>query len=69
MVVIKVTPLVSAIQLEDFIRAAGTAAQTTRDFLGFYALSIAVYLVISGLSMWGQAALGRRLSAHDGWDR
>lgn len=69
MVVIKVTPLVSAIQLEDFIRAAGTAAQTTRDFLGFYALTIAVYLAISALSMWAQAALGRRLSAHDGWTR
>ena len=65
MVVIKVTPLVSAIQLEDFIRAAGTAAQSTREFLGFYALTIAVYLALSGASMAAQGAVGRRLARHE----
>ncbi len=64
MVVIKVTPLVSAIQLEDFIRAAGTAGQNTREYFAFFGIVLLVYLLISGASMFTQLRLERRLFRH-----
>lgn len=64
MVVIKTTPFVSAIQLEEFIRAAGTAGQNTKHYFLFYGIAIVGYLVISGLSMWGQHAIQARLFRH-----
>ncbi|MCZ8036514.1 MAG: ABC transporter permease subunit [Novosphingobium sp.] len=66
MAVIKKTPLVSAIQLEDFIRAAGTAGQNTRQYFVFYGAVIAVYLVLSGLSMLVQHRIETRLERHRG---
>jgi His/Glu/Gln/Arg/opine family amino acid ABC transporter permease subunit len=61
MVVIKNTPFVSAIQLEDFIAAAGTAGENTKHYFAFYGMVFAVYLLISGLSIYGIARLERRL--------
>jgi His/Glu/Gln/Arg/opine family amino acid ABC transporter permease subunit len=61
MVVIKNTPLVSVVGLEDFIRAAGTAGQNTKEHLFFYGVVIAVYLVLSAVSMGLQARIERRL--------
>jgi polar amino acid transport system permease protein len=64
MVVIKTTPFVSTIQLEEFIRAAGTAGQNTKHYFLFYGIAIVGYLLISGLSMWGQYAIETRLFRH-----
>jgi His/Glu/Gln/Arg/opine family amino acid ABC transporter permease subunit len=66
MVVIKTTPLLSAIQIEDFIRAAGTAGQNTKHYFAFYGASIAVYLLISGASMLAQFRIEKRLFQHMG---
>ena len=64
MVTIKVTPLVSAIQLEDFIRAAGTAGQNTKHYFFFFGAVLLVYLVLSGISMIIQSRGERRLFRH-----
>jgi His/Glu/Gln/Arg/opine family amino acid ABC transporter permease subunit len=64
MSVIKKTPLVSAIQLEDFIRAAGTAGQNTKYYFFFYGIVIAVYLMLSAITLVVQDRLERRLFRH-----
>ncbi len=61
MVVIKNTPLVSVVGLEDFIRVAGTAGQNTKEYLFFYAVVIVVYLILSAVSMTIQGGIERRL--------
>jgi His/Glu/Gln/Arg/opine family amino acid ABC transporter permease subunit len=61
MVVIKNTPLVSVVGLEDFIRAAGTAGQNTKEYLFFYGVVIVVYLVLSAVSMAVQGGIEHRL--------
>jgi His/Glu/Gln/Arg/opine family amino acid ABC transporter permease subunit len=66
MVVIKITPLVSAIQVEDFIRAAGTAGQNTKHYFVFYGAVLVVYLAISGSSMLIQYHGQKRLFRHIG---
>ncbi len=66
MAVIKKTPLVSAIQLEDFIRAAGTAGQNTKHFFVFYGAVIVFYLLLSALSMGLQIAIEQRLYRYQG---
>lgn len=45
---LKTTPLVSAIGLQDLIRAAGDAGQNTKYYFQFYMTSLIVYLVIAG---------------------
>ena len=62
MVIIKNTPLVSVVGLEDFMRAAGTAGQNSKRYLFFYGLVIVVYLVLSGISMAVQARIESRLT-------
>lgn len=64
MVVIKNTPFVSAIGLEDFIRAAGTAGQNTKKFFLFYFAVLLTYLAISAATMALQAYLSGRLFRH-----
>ena len=66
MVVIKNTALVSAVGLYDLVGAASTAGQNTKHYLTFYLAVIAIYLLLSGLSMTGQAWCERRLYAIDG---
>ncbi len=66
MVTIKVTPLVSAIQLEDFIRAAGTAGQNTKHYFLFFGAVMVVYLALSGASMIAQSRGEQRLFRHIG---
>lgn len=61
LVVLKNTPLVSAIGLHDLIRAAGTAGQNTKQYFTFYVTVLAVYLVVSALSMAAQRAAERRV--------
>ena len=64
MVVIKNTPFVSAIGLQDLIRAAGTAGQNTRQYFTFYMVVLVSYLSISGLTLFLQYRLDRRLFRH-----
>lgn len=64
MVVIKNTPFVSAIGLEDFIRAAGTAGQNTKQYFAFYLAVLVTYLAVSGVTMVAQARLSGRLFRH-----
>jgi len=64
MAVIKKTPLVSAIQLEDFIRAAGTAGQNTKHYFFFYGVVIVVYLMLSAVALLAQGRCERRLFRH-----
>ena len=62
MVIVKNTPLVSVVGLEDFIRAAARPARTPRNTSFFFGLVIAVYLVLSGVSMAVQARIETRLT-------
>lgn len=62
MVIIKNTPLVSVVGLEDFIRAAGTAGQNTKEYFAFYGIVILVYLVLSAASMALQSLIEGRLA-------
>jgi His/Glu/Gln/Arg/opine family amino acid ABC transporter permease subunit len=64
MVVIKNTPFVSAIGLQDLIRAAGTAGQNTRQYFTFYMVVLIGYLGISGITLLVQSRLDRRLFRH-----
>jgi His/Glu/Gln/Arg/opine family amino acid ABC transporter permease subunit len=64
MVVIKNTPFVSAIGLQDLIRAAGTAGQNTRQYFTFYLVVLIGYLCISGITLLLQSQLDRRLFRH-----
>jgi putative lysine/arginine/ornithine/histidine/octopine transport system permease protein len=47
-ITLKLTPLVAAIGLEDLLRVAGEAGKSTRDYLLFYLVALAIYLVIAG---------------------
>jgi len=64
MVVVKNTPFVSAIGLEDLIRAAGTAGENTKQFFSFYGAVLVGYLLLSGVTMAVQWAIDRRLFRH-----
>ena len=64
MVMIKNTPLVSAIGLADLIKQANTAGANTRAYFLFFFVALAVYLVLSAASMWGQARAERQLFRH-----
>lgn len=61
MVVVKNTPFVSAIGLEDLIRAAGTAGENTKHFFTFYGAVLVGYLLLSGVTMLLQWGIDRRL--------
>ncbi|CAN0597653.1 unnamed protein product, partial [Ectocarpus sp. 12 AP-2014] len=54
MVMIKNTPLVSAIGVSDLIRQASRAGENTREYLAFFLAALAVYLVLSGVSLFAQ---------------
>jgi His/Glu/Gln/Arg/opine family amino acid ABC transporter permease subunit len=64
MVVIKNTPFVSAIGLQDLIRVAGTAGQNTRQYFTFYMVVLISYLGIAGVTLLLQSQLDRRLFRH-----
>jgi His/Glu/Gln/Arg/opine family amino acid ABC transporter permease subunit len=66
MTTLKNTPLVSAIGLQDLIRAAGEAAQNTKQYFQFYMASLVIYLVIAGAALLFQTHLEGRLFAHLG---
>lgn len=51
MTVLKETALVSAIGLEDLLRAAGLAAAATRQHFLFYTAVVVLYLCVTGLAM------------------
>lgn len=60
-ITVKLTPLVAAIGLEDLLRIAGEAGKSTRDYLLFYLLALAVYLVIAAAIGVLQDRVERRL--------
>lgn len=64
MVMIKNTPLVSAIGLPDLIGQANTAGQNTKAYFAFFTAVLAIYLTISALSMTVQLRAERRLARH-----
>jgi polar amino acid transport system permease protein len=64
MVMIKNTPLVSAIGLADLIRQAETAGANTRAYFLFFFVALGVYLIVSAASMWGQSRAERQLFRH-----
>jgi ABC-type arginine transport system permease subunit len=64
MVVIKHTPFVSAIGLEDLIRTAGTAGENTKQFIAFYATVVIAYLAISAATLFIQSVFERRIYRH-----
>ena len=66
MVLIKNTPLVSAIGLLDLVRAAATAGENTKHFFTFYGSVLVAYLVLSGGTMIVQGAIERRAHRHLG---
>jgi His/Glu/Gln/Arg/opine family amino acid ABC transporter permease subunit len=64
MAALNISPLLAAIQLEDFIRAAGTAGQNTKHYFMFYGVVILVYLTLSGLSLLLQGRMEKMLYRH-----
>jgi len=64
--VIKTTPLLAAIGLEDFVRAADTAGQNTKRYFAFFLAILVVYLAISAGTLWLQRRYGERLFRHLG---
>lgn len=61
---LKNTPLVSAIGLQDLIRAAGEAGQNTKYYFQFYMASLIVYLVIAGGALAFQLYYEARVFRH-----
>ncbi len=64
MVTLKSTPFVSAIGLQDLIRAAGEAGQNTKYYFQFFMASLVVYLVIAAGALALQLVSERRLYRH-----
>ncbi|WP_424993029.1 ABC transporter permease [Oceaniradius stylonematis] len=64
MVMIKNTPLVSAIGLADLIGQANTAGQNTKHYFAFFTAALIAYLFVSAVSLWGQIRLERNLTRH-----
>lgn len=59
MVLVKATALISIIQLPELMRNADIAARTTRMPFTFFFMACLLYLVITLISMWGQAHIER----------
>lgn len=59
MVLVKATALVSIIQLPELMRNADIAARSTRMPFTFFFAACLLYLVITLISMWGQARMER----------
>jgi len=59
MVLVKATALISIIQLPELMRNADIAARTTRMPFTFFFMACLIYLVITLVSMWGQARIER----------
>jgi His/Glu/Gln/Arg/opine family amino acid ABC transporter permease subunit len=64
MATLKNTPLVSAIGLQDLIRAAGDAGQNTKLYFQFFMASLAIYLLIAALMLFVQIRAENTLFAH-----
>ena len=63
---IKTTPLLAAIGLEDFVRAADKAGQNTKAYFAFFIVILVVYLALSAATLWIQRRYGERLFRHLG---
>lgn len=59
MVLVKATALISVIQLPELMRNADIAARSTRMPFTFFFMACLLYLVITLISMWGQARMER----------
>jgi len=59
MVLVKATALISVIQLPELMRNADIAARSTRMPFTFFLMACLLYLVITLISMWGQARMER----------
>jgi ABC-type arginine transport system permease subunit len=59
---LKATALVSVIGLDDMVHRAGLASAATRAPFTFYALTGAIYLAVTTVSILALAALERRFS-------
>jgi|SRR5688572_1047909 His/Glu/Gln/Arg/opine family amino acid ABC transporter permease subunit len=64
MATLKNTPLVSAIGLQDLIRAAGDAGQNTKLFFQFFIASLVIYLLIAAVMLLVQIRAESTLFAH-----
>jgi His/Glu/Gln/Arg/opine family amino acid ABC transporter permease subunit len=64
--VIKTTPLLAAIGLEDFVRAADKAGQNTKAYFAFFIAVLVVYLAVSAATLWIQRRYSERLFRHLG---
>lgn len=64
MTTFKNTPLVSAIGLQDLIRAAGDAGQNTKLYFQFFIASLVIYLAIAALMQIFQMRAETNLYAH-----
>lgn len=64
MVVVKNTPFVTAVGLEDLVSAANTAGENTKQFFAFFFAVLLAYLLLSAATMFVQNAIDRRLFRH-----
>lgn len=60
-ITLKLTTLVAAVGLEDLLRVAGAAGRSTRDYLLFYLVALAIYLLLAAVIGIGQERAERRL--------
>jgi His/Glu/Gln/Arg/opine family amino acid ABC transporter permease subunit len=60
-VTLKTTPLVSAIGMQDLIRVASDAGQNTKQYLMFFLIALAIYLMIAAGILALQVILEKRL--------
>jgi len=61
-VTLKITPLVSAIGLQDLMRSAGDAGKNTREYITFYLIALGLYLIVAAVIYAVQLSLERRLA-------
>jgi His/Glu/Gln/Arg/opine family amino acid ABC transporter permease subunit len=59
-VVLKLTPLASAIGLQDLLRTAGDAGQNTKQYLTFYLVALVIYLILAAVIWIAERHIERR---------
>lgn len=61
-VTLKATPLVAAVGLQDLLRVAGDAGKNTKQYLTFYLVALAIYLVLAAVIWVVESRIERRAS-------
>jgi polar amino acid transport system permease protein len=63
-VTLKITPLVSAIGLQDLMRVAGDAGQNTKRYMTFYVVALVLYLLLAAAIAVANMRIEKRVTAY-----